>query len=224
MHSIYNISKNLSPAKRNYTTIEKKFLVVVYAINKFRHYIIGYKTFIHIDHATIHYLMNKVVVGGCIIRWLLFLQEFDITIVNKLGKDNFVADFLSGMVLQGNDEAVNDAFPDEHLFSISVQAPWFADIANYLVTRKCPNHFNPKQKKQLVRESSRFQWVDGLLFKMCLDHVLCRCVQEIDVYDIIYSCHNEPEGGHYSTIRIVHKILGEGYFWSSMTKYVFHFM
>lgn len=122
------------------------------------------------------------------------------------------------MILQGNDEPINDAFPDECLFSISVEAPWFADIANYHVTEKCPNHCNPKQKKRLIRESSIFQWVDGILFKKILDHVLCRCVQEIDVYDIIHACHNEPEGGHYSTIIIVRKILGVGYFWPSMTR------
>lgn len=120
MHAIYYISKNLSPIERNYTTTEKEFLAVVYAINKFRHYITGYKVFVHNDHATIRYLMNKAIVGGRVIRWLLLLHEFDITIVDKPGKDNVVADFLSRMVLQGHNEPVDDAFPNEHLFAISI--------------------------------------------------------------------------------------------------------
>lgn len=95
MHAIYNINRNLSLAERNYTMSEKELLVVVYAINKFRRYIIGYKIFIHTDHVAIRYLMNKAIVAGRIIRWLLILQEFDITIVNKPGKDNVVSDFLS---------------------------------------------------------------------------------------------------------------------------------
>lgn len=53
---------------------------------------------------------------------------------------------------------------------------------------------------------------------MCLDHVLRRCMQEIDVYDIIHICHNEPEGGHYFVVKIVHKILGVGSFWPTMSK------
>jgi hypothetical protein len=46
-------------AELNYTVTEREFLAVVYAINKFRHYVIGYPTFIHIDHTPIKYLMNK---------------------------------------------------------------------------------------------------------------------------------------------------------------------
>ena len=41
-YAIYFITKNLSPAELNYTVTEKEFLVVIHAINKFRHYIIRY--------------------------------------------------------------------------------------------------------------------------------------------------------------------------------------
>ena len=44
-YAIYFIIKNLTPAELNYTVTEKEFLVVVYSINKFRHYITGYKAF-----------------------------------------------------------------------------------------------------------------------------------------------------------------------------------
>jgi hypothetical protein len=52
-YAIYFVSKNLSKAELNYTVTEKDFLVVVHALNKFRHYITGYQTFVHTDHATI---------------------------------------------------------------------------------------------------------------------------------------------------------------------------
>ena len=68
---------------------------MVHAINKFRHYITDYPTFVHTDHSAIRYLMNKPIAPRRITRWLLLLQEFDITIVDKPGKDNVVADFLS---------------------------------------------------------------------------------------------------------------------------------
>jgi len=58
-HAIYFISKNLTPTELNYVVTEKEFLVVVYAINKFRHYITDYKVFVHTDHSAIHYLMKK---------------------------------------------------------------------------------------------------------------------------------------------------------------------
>jgi len=72
-YAIYFISKNLSKAELNYTTTEKELLAVVHSLNKFRHYITGYQTFVHTDHSAIKYLMNKPDVNARIIRWLLLL-------------------------------------------------------------------------------------------------------------------------------------------------------
>ena len=94
-YAIYFISKNLMPSKYNYTVIEKEFLVVVYSLNKFRHYITRYEVFIHTNNSSIRFLMNKPITNGRITRWLLLLQEFNITIIDRLGKENLVADFLS---------------------------------------------------------------------------------------------------------------------------------
>jgi hypothetical protein len=47
-YAIYFVSKNLSPTEVNYMVTEKELLVVVHAINKFRHYIIGYQDFVQL--------------------------------------------------------------------------------------------------------------------------------------------------------------------------------
>jgi hypothetical protein len=72
-YAIYFISKNLSSAELNYTVTEKEFLAVVHAINKFRHYIIGYEVFVHTDHSAIRFLMNKPITNGRVTRWILLL-------------------------------------------------------------------------------------------------------------------------------------------------------
>jgi len=74
---------------------EKEFLAVIYVVNKFRHYIIGYPVVLYIDHSAIKYLANKPVTNGRVKRWVILLQEFDITIKDQPGKENLVADFLS---------------------------------------------------------------------------------------------------------------------------------
>jgi hypothetical protein len=73
-YAIYYINKNMAPIELNYTVTEREFLAVVYAINKFRHYVTGYPTFIHIDHTTIKYLMNKPITNVGVTRRLLLLQ------------------------------------------------------------------------------------------------------------------------------------------------------
>ena len=97
------IYKNLASAELNYTVTEKEFLAVVKAINKCRHYITGYPLFIYTDHSAIRYLMNKPITHGRVTRWLLLLQEFNVTIIDKPGKSNVVADFLSRLTHDGDD-------------------------------------------------------------------------------------------------------------------------
>ena len=70
-YAIYYISKNLAPAELNYTVTEKEFLAIFYSINKFRHYITKYPTFVHTDHSAIKYLMNKPVTNARVTRWLV---------------------------------------------------------------------------------------------------------------------------------------------------------
>ena len=120
----------MAPAELNYTVIEKEFLAIVYSINKFRHYITGYPTFIHIGHSAIKYLMNKPITNARITRWLLLLQEFDITIIDRPRKENVVADYLSRFINSDDSLPVEESFPDEHLFAVSAHSHWYADVSN----------------------------------------------------------------------------------------------
>jgi len=72
-YAIYYIRKNLTPVELNYTVIEKEFLVVIYAINKFRHYITRYPVVLYTDHSAIKDLANKPITNGRVTCWLLLL-------------------------------------------------------------------------------------------------------------------------------------------------------
>ena len=52
-------SKTLSDAQLNYTTTEKELLAVVFALEKFRPYILGSKIIVYTDHAALKYLLSK---------------------------------------------------------------------------------------------------------------------------------------------------------------------
>ena len=49
---VYYASKTLNEAKRIYTTTEKELLPVVYALDKFRAYLIGAEIIIFTNHST----------------------------------------------------------------------------------------------------------------------------------------------------------------------------
>ena len=79
------------------------------------------------------------------------------TIIDKPSKENVVADFLSRVNFPAGEKGmVDDQMPDEHLFAISVLSPWFADIANYLVSTQFPPFLSSKAKGKIVRKSAPF--------------------------------------------------------------------
>lgn len=58
-HPIYYVSKGLSDAQMNYATTKKELLAIVYALEKFRSYLIGTKIIIFTNHVTIKYFLTK---------------------------------------------------------------------------------------------------------------------------------------------------------------------
>ena len=75
---VYYSSKTLNESQRNYTTIEKELLAVVYALDKFRAYLLGAEIIIFTDYSTLKYLLNKKNAKARLIRWVLLLQEFNL--------------------------------------------------------------------------------------------------------------------------------------------------
>ena len=134
-------SKTLIEAQINYTTSEKELLVVVYALKKFRPYILGSKIIIYTDHAALKYLLSKKEAKPRLIRWVLLLQEFDLEIKDKKGSKNLMADHLSRLHILGGED-LGDTFLDEHLFAISCHTPWYAHIINFIVTGSIIEHLN----------------------------------------------------------------------------------
>ncbi|GKB20645.1 reverse transcriptase domain-containing protein [Tanacetum coccineum] len=133
---IHYASKTMTEAQIHYTTTEKEMLAVVYAFEKFRPYLVLSKSVVYTDHSALKYLMNKQDAKPRLLRWVLLLQEFDITIRDKKGSENLAADHLSRLenphkdVLENKD--INEHFPLETLGVISSEStPWFADYANY---------------------------------------------------------------------------------------------
>ncbi|CAN6583792.1 unnamed protein product [Malus baccata var. baccata] len=162
-HVIYYASRTLNDAQLNYSTTEKELLAVVFALDKFRSYLLGTKVIIYTDHAALKYLFTKKEAKPRLIRWMLLLQEFDIEIRDKKGSENVVADHLSRMVHEEDVVPIIETFPDEQLMSVKVSEPWcvhdseFNAILTFCHTYACGGHFGTQRTSLKVLECG-FYW------------------------------------------------------------------
>jgi hypothetical protein len=89
-----------------------------------------------------------------LIRWVLHLQEFDLHIVDWKGAKNHVADNLSRLENISYDPiSINDSFPNEQLAAIKVtsrESPWYANYANFIVSKYLPPTFTAQKKKEII--------------------------------------------------------------------------
>ncbi|KAI3782657.1 hypothetical protein L2E82_12710 [Cichorium intybus] len=215
-HVIYYASKTLDPTQSNYSTTEKELLAIIFALEKFRQYLLGTKVIVFSDHAALKYLMTKKDAKPRLIRWVLLLQEFDLEIRDKSGKQNLVADHLSRIINNEEPTPLNDSFPDEQLLTNQTITPWYADMVNYLVTKNFPSDYTRAQKDKLKKDSKHYVWDKPYLWKFCPDQIIRRCVDLREVHSILNFCHAEACGGHFGPKRTAHKVLESGFYWPTI--------
>ena len=56
---IYYASRTLDATQANYTTTKKELLAIVFALDKFRSYLLGTRVIMYTDHAALKYLLKK---------------------------------------------------------------------------------------------------------------------------------------------------------------------
>ncbi|GKB51710.1 reverse transcriptase domain-containing protein [Tanacetum coccineum] len=186
-----------------------------------RSYLILSKTIVHTDHSDLRHLFKKQDAKPRLIRWILFLQEFNIEIKDRKGTENVAADHLSRIE---NDETsdeseADDNIPRETLMEINTKdKPWFADFANYLVGNIIPKGMTYQQKNKFFSDLKHYFWEEPYLFKVCSDGMIRRCISGPETQTILDQCHHRPTGGHYGPNITAKKVLDLGFYWPTIIK------
>jgi len=91
-------SRKLKSAERNYSTVEKELLAVVDGIRKYYFYLYGDKFLLETDHMPLESLRTSKNANARLMRWAMYLQQFNFAIRYIKGSANVGADFLSRLV------------------------------------------------------------------------------------------------------------------------------
>nr|GEU45554.1 hypothetical protein [Tanacetum cinerariifolium] len=92
---IHYVSKTITEAESNYTTMENEMLAVVYAFEKLQSYLIMNKSIVYTDHSALKYLFAKKDSKARLLHWVLLIQEFTFKGIDTKGAENLAADHLS---------------------------------------------------------------------------------------------------------------------------------
>ena len=76
-------SKKLSSAERNYSTIEKEFLAIVWGIKRFHLYLYGVPFVLQTVHEPLKYIDSAKYSNARLMRWTMFLQSYNLKLQYK---------------------------------------------------------------------------------------------------------------------------------------------
>nr|GFA30569.1 reverse transcriptase domain-containing protein [Tanacetum cinerariifolium] len=210
------------------TTTEKEMLVVVYAFEKFRSYLIMNKSIVYTNHSALKYLFAKKDAKARLLRWILLLQEFDFKVIDTKGADNYAADHLSRLENPYKNifdpKEINEAFPLKSLNKVAHKdpsTPWFADFANYPARNFIIKGMTIQQKQKFFKDTRHYFWDDPYLFNTFLDQIIRHCMAGKEAIDILNACHSGPTRGHYGANYTAKKVFDSCFYWPTIYKDAF---
>lgn len=211
-------SRTLSRAETNYSATEKECLAVVWAVLKFRPYIEGRPFRVVSDHHSLCWLANLKNPTGHLARWSLRLQEFDMTVIYKSGKQHSDADCLSRAPV----EHPGPEDDDDAAFLGAIDPPTLStqqrEEAELQPLLDFPEGRTARKPKLFARGLKFFCLRNDILYKRNFagngkDYLLVvpMCLR----HEILQACHDEPTAGHLGYARTTARIK-QNYYWPKL--------
>ena len=207
-HPIHYASRSLNSAEKNYSAFERETLGVVFALKKFRHYLIAQKFTLFTDHEALKYALNMKDPHGRIARWMSLFAEFDFDIQYKPGEKNGNADYLSRPLEEPSLLVIATGMDDE-----------LSGVMEYLTTGNVSGN-SPSYRRAVKIKAKNFLVHKHELFRRTIKGLRYVPKKESRM-GIMRGLHDEV--GHWD-FGTTYRMISDRFWWPSMRKEVAHFV
>lgn len=192
-------STKFNSAERNYSTVDREFYAMQWAISHFHYYLYGRRFTVYTDHKPLLGLITGTSKNSRHARYQMKLQDYDFELIYCSGKSNVVADCLSRTA----------AVEISCAFSNSNDETCSAIIRFINEGRVTRDNLPPTAVPYLQRRSDLLHIEDGNLY---YDNRLV--IPDSSVDRVIQRHHND---GHFSTTKVRKAVL-ERYWFPNMRR------
>lgn len=202
-------SRLLRGAEINYAITELELLAVVYFCKTWKYYLLNQKFYIITDHSALLWLFNLKDKTGRLMRWYIFMTQFNYEIKYKPGKIHRNVDALSRiqteekiLMIEESETSTKylDPFQDKFLLS-------------FLQTGKLEQGLSKKQIKRIQRESKKYFWKDENLWLKTNEEIKERKIPKLEDRETITKEIHAI--GHFDE-EATYLRLKQKYYWKNM--------
>ena len=231
-HVIAYASRGLKAHEKNYSTIEKELLAIVFATKQFKHYIWSREVQLLTDHRPLQWLKGHADPTSRLVRWMLQLQEFNLEFKYRTGASNANADFLSRITNEKDKPTKKDDIREEKKTKIDESEhtvmPIFIKLPNLTnnIDMRKEQDLDPDLRLLITKVAERSSSTDAIdshyeiekgVLKYKTGEDALYVVPEHQRKTLLFQYHDGILGGHLSTRKTLSR-LKRKYFWPTMAE------
>jgi transposase InsO family protein len=230
-------SRTLSAAERNYSSVEREALAIVWATKHFRQYLEGGPVIVRSDCKALEWLKTARDPTGRLARWAMKLSPYHIIIQHRPGKLNPNGDFVSRYPLSNSSTDTPGLASIESAVNIwegtnilqDIQSQQLHDPRLSRIIRILQEHssvpFGDKHAPYLLLNNLlyKFRHINSYNDQRLVGNKYLLVIPESMQRQILTWAHDHPTAGHAGRIKTLFRLSSRVY-WPSMRKDVFKYV